>query len=99
MMGLSVETPKTVQEGLPRIREASDPLGLSINSEKCGIFTIPGSGRDELWDDTQRVLESIQQEMPKIRMVHRENYYCLGLPSVIKQLGESYTKNFRTYNR
>ena len=39
--------PKTVQEDLQRILEASNPLGLSVNSEKCEIFTITGSGRNE----------------------------------------------------
>ena len=51
--------------------------------------TISGSGRDELHDDTRRVLESIQEEMPKSGLSTEKTSYCLGLPSVMKQLRES----------
>ena len=40
--------PKTVQEDLQRILEASNPLGLSVNSEKCEIFTITGSAQNNI---------------------------------------------------
>ena len=72
--------PKTVQEDLQRILEASNPLGLSVNSEKCEIFTITGSGRKELQDDTQKILDSLQQDMPKIKMVKKKKPATTGSP-------------------
>ena len=72
--------PKTVHEDLTRILEASNPLGLSVNSGKCEIFTIPGAGREEIQSDTQRVLENIQEDMPRIRMVNKNSLLLLGAP-------------------
>ena len=72
--------PKTVHEDLTRILEASNPLGLSVNSGKHEIFTIPGDGREEIQSDTQRVLENIQEDMPRTRMVNKNNLLLLGVP-------------------
>ena len=63
--------PKTVQDDLEKILQASESLGLQINSSKCEMYIIPhkaeGATGQPLHDETNAVLTKIMQIVPKLR--------------------------------